>query len=332
MTMMRALWLLTMLALLGAPAAGRAETLRIARQFGISYLPLILMQDQKLLEQEARARGIDLVVEWTTFTGGPPINDALISGTIDIAAGGVGPMLTLWARTRSGLRVKGLAALGSAPIWLNTSNPAVNSIRDLGDKDRIALPGVKVSIQAVVLQMAAQQAWGPGQQYRLDPLTITMGHPDGQAALMAGSTEVTAHFTAAPFMYDELASPRIRRILNSYDVLGGPHTFNVVWTTTRWHDANPRLVEAFMAALDRAMAAILADPAAAAATWVRAEKSRLTPDQAAGMIRRPENEWTTTPRRTMDFMAFMAGTGAIAARAETWRDLFFPTVHTLDGN
>ncbi len=321
------------LLLAGAGLAGgaRAETIRIARQFGISYLPLILMQDQKLLEAEARARGVELSAEWVTFTGGPPINDALISGTIDVAAGGVGPMLTLWARTRSTLRVKGLAALGSMPIWLNTANPAVQSIRDFGEKDRIALPGVKVSIQAVVLQMAAQQAWGAGQQYRLDPLTVSMGHPDAQAALMGGNTEITAHFTSAPFMYEELGNPRIRRVLNSYDVLGGPHTFNVVWTTQRWHDANPKLVGAFMAALDRAMAFIVANPLEAAAVWARVEKARLSAEQAAEMIRRPENEWTTAPRRMMDFMAFMHGTGAIGQRAETWRDLFFPVAHGLDG-
>jgi NitT/TauT family transport system substrate-binding protein len=323
--------LLTLPLLLVPLDAARAETVRIARQYGISYLPLILMQDGKLFEQEAQARGIPLTVEWQTFSGGPPINDALISGSIDLAAGGVGPMLTLWARTRGTLRVKGLAALGSMPIWLNSNNPAVASIRDLTEKDRIALPGVKVSIQAVVLQMAAQQAFGPGQQYRLDPLTVSMGHPDGQAALMSGTSEITAHFTSAPFMYEELANPRVHRILSSYDVLGGAHTFNVVWATSRWYEANPRLAEAFMAALTRAMDAIRADPLAAAGAWVRLERTRLSPEAAAAIVAKPENEWIIAPRRVMAFMEFMAATGAIAARAESWRDLFFPTVHALDG-
>lgn len=315
-----------------AATGAQAETVRIARQFGISYLPLILMQDGKLLETEGRARGLELAVEWVTFTGGPPINDAMIAGKIDLAAGGVGPMLTLWGRTRGNLRVKGLAALGNMPLWLNSTNPAVRGITDLTEKDRIALPGVKVSVQAVVLQMAAQAAFGAGQQYRLDPLTVSMGHPDGQAALLGGNSEITAHFTAAPYMYEELASPRVHRILNSYDVLGGPHTFNVVWATARWHDENPKVVAAFMAALDRAMAAIKADPQAAAEVWVRAEKARLPADQAAAMIRRPENEWTTTPKRMMQFLAFMNATGAVASTAAGWQELFFPAVHALDGS
>ncbi len=312
------------------PAA--AETVRIARQFGVSYLPLILMQDSGLLEAEGRARGLDLTVEWITFTGGPPINDALISGSIDLAAGGVGPMLTLWGRTRGNLRVRGVAALCSMPIWLNSSNPAVRTIADFTERDRIALPGVKVSIQAVVLQMAALQAFGPGQQNRLDPLTVSMGHPDGQAALLGGRTEITAHFTAAPYMYAEVQSPQVHRVLDSYDVLGGPHTFNLVWATTRYHDSHPAVVAAFMAALDRAMALIKEKPLEAAATWVRSERVRLNPEEAVDMVRRPENDWTTTPRRMMAFATFMHSTGGLTQLPEGWRDLFFPEIHAQDGS
>lgn len=324
-------WLLGVLWLLGFSSAAGAEPVRIARQFGISYLPLVLMQNLHLLEEEGRRLGISVKPEWLVFSGGPPINDAIISGTVDIATGGVGPMLTLWARTRGNLRVRALAALGCMPMGLNTNNPAVRTIRDFGPGDRIALPGVKSSIQAVVLQMAALRAWGPGQQYRLDPLTVSMGHPDGQVALLSG-TEVTGHFTSAPYMYEELEQPRIRRVLDSYEVLGGPHTFNLVYATTRFVEGRPQVAAAFMAALDRAMTLVRTDPEAAAAVWVRVEKARMTPAQAAAVVRRPENEWTTTPRRVMDFMAFMADTGALNQRAERWQDLFFPSAQGMDGS
>ncbi len=319
-------------AILAGCGVARAETVRIARQFGISYLPLILMQDAGLLEAEGRARGLDLDVEWITFTGGPPINDALISGSVDLATGGVSAMLTLWGRTRGNLRVKGVAAMGCMPIWLNTNNPAVRTVGDFTDRDRIALPGVKVSIQAVVLQMAAVQAFGPGQQNRLDPLTVSMGHPDGQIALLGGRTEISAHFTAAPYMYAEVQSPHVHRVLNSYDVLGGPHTFNLAWATARYHDSHPEVIAAFTAALERAMAVIRDAPLEAAAVWVRSERARQTPGEVAEMIRAPENEWTTTPRRMMSFATFMHSTGGLTQRPESWRDLFFPEIHARDGS
>src|SRR3954451_22855933 len=131
----------TILGALLAALPAAAETVRIARQPGISYLPLIVMQDGKLLEQEAKARGVDVATEWVTFTGGPPINDALISGNVDIASGGVGPMLTVWGRTRGNLKVKALAALGNMPVWLMSNRKEVATLADLTERDRIALPG-----------------------------------------------------------------------------------------------------------------------------------------------------------------------------------------------
>jgi NitT/TauT family transport system substrate-binding protein len=317
--------------LLSASAA-HAETVRIARQFGISYLPLILMQDQHLLEQEGKARGLDLTPEWHVFTGGAPINDALISGSIDIASGGVGPMLTMWSRTRTNLKVRAIASLGNMPIWLMTRRPEVHTVADFNDTDRIALPSVKVSIQAVVLQMAARQAFGPGQEFRLDKLTVSMGHPDGLVAMLSGHSEITAHFTSAPFMYEEAESPHIHRVLSSYDVLGEPHTFNLAWTTSRYDQAHPKVIAAFMAALDRALALIREHPLEAASTWIRVEKAKLTPAQVEAMIRRPENEWTSVPRGMMKFATFMSQTGALNAKPDSWRDLFLPAAQSMKGS
>ena len=217
-------------AVLLAPGAEAQTKVRLAKQFGISYLPLTVMEEKKLLEQHGKKLGLDLQTDWVKFTGGPPMNEALISGNLDFASGGVGPLLTIWSRTQKNLGVKGVAAINSMPLYLNSINPEVKALKDFTEKDRIALPAVKVSIQAVTLQMAAEKAFGPGQHGKLDPLTVSMSHPDGMAAMMTGRSEITGHFTSAPFQYQELADPRVKKVLDSYEVLGGPHNFNVVWT------------------------------------------------------------------------------------------------------
>ena len=196
-------------------AEAQVKTVRLAKQFGISYLPLTIMEDKKLLEEQAQKLGVEVKTEWLQLSAGSPMNEALISGNLDFASGGVGPLLTIWSRTRANLKVKGVAAINSMPIWLTTINPDVKTIKDFTEKDRIALPAVKVSIQAVTLQMAAEQAFGPGQHGRLDTLTVSMSHPDGMAAMMSGRSEVTGHFTSAPFQYQELADPRVRKVVDS---------------------------------------------------------------------------------------------------------------------
>src|SRR5438105_10983290 len=136
---------LVLAAALCAAASARAEVteIKIAEQYGISYLPLMIMEDQKLIEKNAKAAGLgDVKVGWTKFAGGNVMNDALLSGSLQFASGGVAPLVTLWSRTRGNLDVRGVGALNSMPIHLVTRNPNVKTLTDFGPNDRLALPAV----------------------------------------------------------------------------------------------------------------------------------------------------------------------------------------------
>lgn len=316
----------TVAALCVTIGAARAEvaTIRLAKQFGISYLPLTVMEEEGLLEKQAKRRGLDLKSEWLRFTGGSGMNEALLSGNLDFASGGVGPFLTIWGRTQGNIKVKGVAALNAMPLWLVTTNPAVKSIKDFGPQDKIALPTAKTSIQAITLQMAAEKAFGPGQQAKLDPLTVSMGHPDAQTALMGGRSEITAHFGSPPFQEMELKDPRAHKVLDSYDVMGGPHTFNLVWASSRFVTANPKVTASFLAALEDSLKLIRDDPAKAAALWIKAEGAKIAPEEAEALIRAPQNAWTTKPQRMTDYLAYMNRAGLVSATASSDAELFFP--------
>ncbi len=69
------------------PPAQAEGTLRIAEQFGVVYLLLNVARDQKLIEQEGKKAGIDIKVDWLKLSGGAAVNDALLSGSVDIAGG-----------------------------------------------------------------------------------------------------------------------------------------------------------------------------------------------------------------------------------------------------
>jgi len=324
---------LAVLALATALAAhAEMSEIKVAQQYGISYLPLMIMEDQKLIEKHAKAAGVDVQVGWAKFAGGNVMNDALLSNSLQFASGGVGPLVTIWARTRGNLDVKAVSAINSMPLLLNTRNPAVKTIQDFTEKDRIALPAVKVSIQAVTLQMAAEQAFGDGQQNRLDALTVSMSHPDGQTALLSGASEITAHFSSPPFQYQQLKTPGIHTVLNSFDVLGGPATFNVVWTSSKFRNENPKLYAAFVQALDEAIAIINKDKKAAAETYVRVAKSKIGADEILAMLHDPNVVFTTTPQNVMKYVDFMAKIGSIKVKPAAWKDLFFPNVLGLSGS
>jgi NitT/TauT family transport system substrate-binding protein len=291
-----------------------------------------VMEHEKLFEAHCKKAGVEIVTEWMQFTAGTAMNDAILSGNLDLASGGVGPLLTIWGKTRANLAVKAVAALNAMPIHLVTTNPAVKTIADFTDKDRIALPAVKSSIQAITLQMAAEKLFGPGQHGRLDPLTVSMGHPDAMIALLGGQSQISGHFGSAPFQYDELKDPRARKVLDSYDVLGGPHTFNAVWATTKFATANPQVLRAFADALAACMTFITKEPRAATEIWIKAEKSKLSVEDAEKLIRLPENEWTMTPKKVTVYADFMHRTGVLSAKPADWKEIFFDVIHDLPGS
>jgi len=313
----------------------RAEVseLRIAQQYGLNYLQLMVMEDQKLVEKHARADGLpDLKVSWPKLANGGMMNDALLSGDLDFVSGGIGPIITLWAKTRSSLDVRAVCAINSMPVVLTTRNPAIKTIKDFTDKDRIALPAIKVSIQAVTLQMAAAQAFGKADFARLDPLTVAMSHPDGAIALLSGGGEVNSHFTGPPFNYQELRNPAIHTVVSSYEILGGRTTSTLVWTTAKFRNENPRVYRAFYRALQEATQFINNNKQAAAELYIRLSKSRETVVDMMEVLNDPDIVFTLTPENVTKYANFMYSVGSIKVQPETWKDMFFPEVYALPGS
>jgi NitT/TauT family transport system substrate-binding protein len=323
-----------LLSLVSLPADAEVTALRIARQYGVGYLQMMVMENNRLIEKHAKAGGLgDVTLSWSTFADGTVASDAILSGNLDYAAGGLGSFMTLWDRTRGSLGVKGVAALNSMPMLLNVRNPNIKSIKDFTEQDRIAMAGVKVSSQATTLQLASAQAFGDANWSHLDHLTVNMAHPTAMQAVLSGGGEITAHFASPPFQYDELKRPGVRTVLNSYDVWGGPQTFVAVWTTSKFRDQNPRLYAAFLAALVEATDFINRDRQAAAQIYLQMTGDKNTPvEDLAKMLGDPQLRFTLTPENVVKFASFKARIGNIRSKPDSWRELFFPDIHALPGS
>jgi len=314
--------------------SANAQEVRIARQFSMGYLQFNVMEHEKLFEKHAAALGLkDVKIAWTTFNGPDAMNNALISDSVDIVAGGVPGLVTLWARTKgTANEVKGISALSSQPFLMNTREERIKSIADLKDSDRIAVPAVKVSVQAVALQMAAAKLYGQANYGKLDPLTVSMSPPDATIALLSGSGEVNCVFSVPPFQQQQLDKAGIRTVLNSFDIMDGPHTFTVAWTSTRFHDKNPALYKALIAALKEATDIVDKNRQKAAGYWIEDVKSKLPLDKVTAVISGAQVHWTMAPLNTMKFATFMASVGSIKQAPQSWKDMFFPEVHDLNGS
>ena len=318
---------------LTVPVTANAEgSISIAQQFGIGYLLLDVVRDQHLIEQQGKKEGLDIKVEWRTLSGATAMNEGVLTGALDVAAAGVPAMLTVWDRTYGHQDVKAIASLGSMPGYLLSNNPAVKSIKDLTDKDRIAAPAAGVGFQSRTLQIATAEVYGNSEFKKFDNITVSLPHPDATVALISGKSEVTAHFSSPPFQYQELEHPSIHKILSSYDVLGGPGSFNALYTTQKFHDQNPKTYQAFYNALVQAADYVEKHKDDAAKIYIRQEKSHLPLSLIEKIINDPENHFTVSPERTYVYADKLYQLGVLKHHAASWKDYFFPEAWVNPGS
>ncbi|WP_375461472.1 ABC transporter substrate-binding protein [uncultured Enterovirga sp.] len=322
---------LACLATLGAvPARAEVAEVTLGQQFGLSFLPMMYMEQAGLVEKHAVALGLPKPkVVWAKLAGPSNLNEGLISGAIQFTALGTPSVGLLWDKTRGD--VKGLVAICSYPLYLNTRSPNVKSLKDFGPTDKIAVPSVKVSTQAIMLQMQAEKEWGPGEHYRIDSQTVSLGHPDAMAALLS-NTEVTGHFASSPFHEQERKDPRIRTVMTSYEILGGRATAATLITSERFKKANPKTVQAVLDATREAIEYLNADKKRAAQTYLKLAGGKNTVEELEAIISHPDWAYTLTPEKIGKTVQFMNKLGTVKTPVTDWKQLFFPEAHGLPGD
>jgi sulfonate transport system substrate-binding protein len=290
------------------------------------------MERDKLVEKHAKDAGVpDLKASWLTVMSGGVNNDALLSGSVNITTSGVTNMLLLWSKTNGD--VKAIIGVSGLPFKLVTRNANIKTIRDYGPSDRIAVPTVRQSIQAITLGIALQKAYGDDKaNEKLVPNQVQMGHPDALTALLNPQHEVTSHFAASPFQEIELKNPNVHVVLESRDALGGDGHVTLAYTTTKFYQENPKTMQAFFAAYQEAVGMIKSNPRAAAETYLSMVKERATADELVHLLTQPGAIYQAEPVRTMVYAEYMAKAGFIKPTPKSWKDYFFPLLHDRNGS
>jgi NitT/TauT family transport system substrate-binding protein len=315
------------LALMLAPSLARAEVseVRIGVQFGLVYLPITVAEAQGFFAEEAKKAGLpDLKVTVTRFSGSTAISDAFLSGNVDIGAWGVPALLIMWDVTKGRYDVHGLAALAAHPFILETNKPEIKTLADFGESDRIAVPSA-TSPQAILMRIAAEKLYGPGQHKKIDTLLISMPHPEATTALLAGKTGITGYVATPPFIAPLKKSDKIHAVIASKEILDGEEvTGAALGTSQKFASENPAVAKAVIAALDDAIRFIKEKPDAAADIYIKSESSKMTKPDVLEMLSDGTMLYDTVPSGIMKFATFMARTGQLKSEPKSWEDVFFP--------
>jgi NitT/TauT family transport system substrate-binding protein len=314
------------------PATAELAELNVSQGTGLTYLPMFIVAESKLIEKHAAAAGMpDLKVNFSKMGSGTASAEMLLSGSADIVAGGQGALINLWDKTRGRQKVRGIVAICDSPIVFLTTNPKIRSVRDFTPDDRIAVTAIKVSTPAVALQMAAAKEFGHAERNKLDQLTVALPALDSQIALLTNATEVKTFGSYMPFTAELLESGKVHTVFSSFDITG-PGNLSSLYTTEEFRSRNPKLYKAILAAFEEAAEFISANKDEAARIYVKYEPQK----RGWQWIRKILDDeslikFTTTPHAFQAFADFMYEQGTIKNRASSWRELFWEDIHDKPG-
>ncbi len=327
-------WFLLALAT-GSPAV-RAESreVRIVMPYGLGYLPTYVAIDRGLIEKHAKAAGLDdTKVTLQHMASGPASSDMLLAGDADLAMGGFGPAFVLWDKTRGAGKVRVVTPLSSSPIWVLTNDPRIKTIRDFGPNDRIAVSAIKVTAQALALQMAAVKEYGWDQRFRFDSNMVSLSNPDGMAMLLSGSGTVRTQAAIIPFSVEEMESGKVHMVMSSEDYLEPGASVSVLYASAAFHDGSPKLYAATAAAFEDAFAFIHQHPHEAAEIYVAREPQKRDLAWIEAMIVNPKMIiYDSTPRGLMKNAEFMHALGTLKTKPQAWKDLVWDNMWAKDGS
>jgi NitT/TauT family transport system substrate-binding protein len=323
------------IALAAMATAPRAEVKEVilGQQFGAVYLPAMVMESQKLVEKHLAAAGVsDVKVTWAQLGGPAAINDAMLSGSLHFGCQGVPSLAVIWDRTRGAIGVKALGAIGSNNIWLNTRNPNIKSLKDFTEKDRIAVPSLKVSTQAIMMHIAAEQLWGKGNHTKLDHIIVAVPHPEAVAAVLSQQHEINTHFATSPFHEAEMKGG-LKTVTTAYEIMGGPTTGLTFTSNEKFRLENPKVFAAVNKAFDESFDWINSDKRRAAKLYIEMTKEKkLTEDDLTQSFSGKDIEFTKVPSRVGKMVEFLHSIGSVKNKPASWKDLFFQEAQGLPGS
>jgi NitT/TauT family transport system substrate-binding protein len=319
-------------AMAGGPARAETGEIRVGLQYGLIYLPIQIAADEGFVDKRARALGLaGMTLTVQRFSGSTAVNEALLSDSIDFGALGLPGLLIGWEKTQGKFAMKGLCGVGITAFVLDANKPKIKTLADFGPEDRIAVPASN-SPQAILLRMAAEKLFGPGQYGRLDAMLVSLPHPDAAAALMAGSA-ISGYFATPPFSQTLAKSPKIHSILTSREILGGRDATGVaLGGSQHFADANPKATEALYLGMADALNLIATNPRRAAEIYLKSEPQKLSNEEVQSQLKDGTTIYKLEPAGVMAFADFMQKSGMLKTKPGSWKDVFLSNVYEKGGD
>lgn len=290
--------------------------LNIAFQYGLAYAPLIIAQEQNLIENVYKeSTGKEVDITWTQMSSGADISTGIASGSIDVGFLGIGPAIT---GTLKNVGFKVFTNLSGQEHGLMTNDESIKSLEDIIDSDRqIALVNTG-SIQHIILAKALVEAGYDA--HALDSNIVAMKHPDGMTALETGS--VKCHLTSSPYIYLERGQKSLYEIASVSEAWPKEKSFIVGVAAEKLYGEDEELYNAVCQGIEKAIDFINENTEEAAK--ITCEFNGNSIEEELEYLRK--GNYSTETSGLFELSQFMYENGFVEKAAENYYDLAFENV------
>jgi NitT/TauT family transport system substrate-binding protein len=295
--------------LCSAAAPARAQDqVKIGIGFGLAFLPLYICQDLKLVEKHAKELHLDVKASYQRFLGAGAMQDAIVSGAIDMGPYGTAPLLAAWENAKDKpAQILAVSGITTMPLTLVSNRPNVVTIADFQPTDRIAMPSLTAP-QMYLLEMQSEKTFKAYDKLR--DQVVAMPPSEAVTAIVDGSGVVTAYFASPPFTQLALRDAKVHSVLSSVDVMNGKASFLIMGATRAYIEAQPQIPEAIGKAMEDAARIIRSDPRRAAQIYLTHEPSMsLSGPLIEAVLREIKDEFGSAVYGVQAFADFMGRHG-----------------------
>lgn len=310
------------------PAFAQQEV-KIGIGFGLAFLPVYVCEDLKLIEKHAKEAHLDVKASFPRFMGAAQLQDAVVSGAIDVGPFGTAPLLAAWQKAKdTPAQIFAVSGMTSLPLVLLSNQPNEQSIADIAPGEHIAMPTL-TSPQMYLLELQAEKTFG--QYDRLNGQVVALSHADAIAGLVEGAgqstAQITAYFSSPPFTQFALRAANVHPLLRSSDVMGGKSSFLIMGATKAYIDAQAQMPDVIDKAMDEAARIIHDDPHRAAQIYLTHEPSgSLNGAATEAVIREIKDEFGSAVYGVQTIADFMGRHGELKSPPKSWKEIVAPAL------
>ena len=285
-----------------------------------SSVPL-LYKITELLPKHAEKEGIkDLKIEYVDVLQSTVANEMMLAGKLDLIFGGINGFGILFDKDPNLVRMIGGAE--EYDQWMVCTNPNIKSLADIRPEHRIAMQGLNSGEHMQLRQYTAAK-FGDKEFDKFTSNIVAMPRDQAIAQLTKQNPEIDCAIVGVPWQNIAVSKGAhiAARVEDPTKTVG---VLNVMYSTKKWIEENPKLVRAWVAAQKEAIQIWEKDPAPMVKVFMERDQVT-TPTLEEILQHKKENKdvYQYKPDSGLRYLQFMYRVGILqgAGKDKTSKDI-----------